>query len=391
VQLSLLEADRRKNEFVATLAHELRNPIAPIAHAADILELAGSDDSRVEQARRIIANQIQQIKRLVDDLLEIERIARGKIQLNKERVELRQVLQCAVQAVRPLLEQADQELSIEQPRQPIWLDVDRTRMVQVIVNLLHNAVKFTPDGGRITLCGKMEGPEAVVEVRDTGTGIPPDMLSRIFELFTQVDDGSARSRGGLGIGLNLVRDLVELHGGRVQAASDGPGRGSTFVVRLPRLPTDACRARLDGAHPEQGPPPQPHRVLLVDDHKSIVDSLAVLLREKGHDACCAYDAVSALETARRYLPDVVVSDIGLPGMDGYELAARLRRDPLTQNTRLVALTGFSHEEVRRRILEAGFSQYLVKPLTISELDALLESDAPCNGDSERVPHSSQSS
>jgi PAS domain S-box-containing protein len=390
VQLSLLEADRRKNEFVATLAHELRNPIAPIAHAVEILKLAGSNDPRVEQGCEIITHQVRQVRHLVDDLMEIERIALGKIRLHKERVELRQVFQCAAEAVRPLLEQRDQEFTIELPQEPVWLDVDRTRIVQVIGNLLHNAVKFTPYGGKIALSGKAEGSQAVVVVRDTGAGIPPEMLLGIFDLFTQVDDGSARALGGLGIGLNLVRDLVQLHGGSVQAASDGPGRGSTFVVRLPRMLTASRRERLDGPHLETGPPPKPQRVLLVDDHKSIVDSLAALLRQKGHDACCAYDAVSALETARRYLPDIVVSDIGLPGMDGYELAARLRRDPLMQNTRLVALTGFSHEEVRRRILEAGFSQYLVKPLTISELDALLEADAPCNGDSEIFTRSPQS-
>lgn len=373
VQQTLLDADRRKNEFVATLAHELRNPIAPIAHAVEILQRVQSDDPAIVEAREIIAEQIQQIKRLVDDLLEIERVARGKIHLDKEKVALKALVNRAVGAARPLIEQRGQQLDIETPDEPVWLEVDAARIVQVLGNLLHNAIKFTPQGGRIRIAAEYDeqGQSASLSVRDTGAGIPPEMLSRIFDLFAQVESGSEKSGGGLGIGLKLVRELVELHGGTVEAHSEGAGRGSEFVVRLPCVSPSSRTTRIDAAEVKTEPAAQRRRVLLVDDHQNIVRSLAALVRAEGHEAQCAYDAVSALEIARSFQPHLVVTDIGLPGMDGYELALRLRGDPLTNNARLVAMTGFSHEEVLRRIKDAGFDDILVKPFAVAELNGML--------------------
>jgi signal transduction histidine kinase/CheY-like chemotaxis protein len=370
---ALAEADRRKDEFLAMLGHELRNPLAPIRNAVRILELRGSPDRQLHWACGVIDRQAAQLARLVDDLLDVSRISRGKITLLKEPVELTDVIARAVESCRPQLEERRHELSVALPLEKVWLQADATRLAQVVANLLNNAAKYTAEGGRIGLSAQREGAEIVLRVRDNGVGIEADMLPRVFDLFAQADHTLDRAAGGLGIGLTLVKSLVELHGGRVEAFSAGLGQGSEFVIRLPVLTRDA-EPPLTRAAPAPAPPSR--RVLAVDDNVDAVESLALLLSAQGHEVRTAYDGPAAVAAAAAFQPEVVFLDIGLPHMDGYEVARRLRGQAGLSITLLVALTGYGQEEDRRRADEAGFDAYLIKPADPTTLQRLLQSATP---------------
>jgi two-component system CheB/CheR fusion protein len=365
---ALAEADRRKDEFLAMLAHELRNPLAPIRNALQIMRLRGVHDPALESARDIIERQVQHLTRLVEDLLDVSRITRGKVQLRKERVDLSATATLALEIARPLIEKRHHRLSVELAAGPLWLEADPVRLEQVISNLLNNAAKYTDPGGHITLTTAREGDEAVLRVRDTGIGISPEMQARIFDLFIQADRALDRSQGGLGIGLTLVRRLVELHGGTIHVASPGPGRGSEFSVRLPVV------ERPEEAAAPASPPPatagRAKRVVVVDDNKDGAESLAMLLRFWGHDTVVAHDGRAALAMVAAEAPDVVLLDIGLPGMDGYQVARALR-ERLDSRPVLVALTGYGQDEDRRRSREAGFDHHLTKPVDPEALKGLL--------------------
>jgi PAS domain S-box-containing protein len=368
-------ADRRKDEFLAMLAHELRNPLAPIRNAAQVIRLVGTADPNVQRATELVERQVQHMTRLVDDLLDVSRITSGKIKLQKEPVELAAVVGRAVETARPLIEARRHELAVTLPREAVPLEADPTRLAQVIANLLTNAAKYTEEGGHVRLTVEREGGTAVVRVRDDGVGIPSEMLSSVFTLFTQVDRTLARSEGGLGIGLTLVKSLTELHGGTVEARSEGPGTGSEFIVRLPvaRTPQapDAGPADPAGA----GRPP-PRRVLVVDDNVDAAESLAMLLRVGRHDVRTAHDGATALQLAGAFRPEVVLLDIGLPRMDGYQVARRLREQEGMGGAVLVALTGYGQDEDRRRSQEAGFDRHLVKPADPTALNDILASFEP---------------
>jgi PAS domain S-box-containing protein len=383
---ALREADRRKDEFLATLAHELRNPLAPIRNAVQILRKKGGADSGLLFARDIIDRQVQQLARLVDDLLDVSRITRGKIELRKERTEVSAIVEHALETSRPLIEAARHKLTVTFAAEPLWVMADVTRMAQVLSNLLNNAAKYTRPGGNLQLAVERDGGEAVIRVRDDGIGIPPEMLSRIFEMFTQVDSSLERSQGGLGIGLTIAQRLVEMHGGVLEAVSDGPDRGSELTVRLP-LPAEGAAAR--NGEEEDGEPAVSTRaraalrVLVVDDNSDSADSLAVWLELTGHDVRTAYDGQQALAVARELRPDVIFLDIGMPGMSGYEVARRLREQPETRDVLLLAMTGWGQEEDRRRSREAGFDEHLVKPLDPKGLEERLAELAAQRGKSSR--------
>jgi signal transduction histidine kinase len=370
---ALKEADRRKDEFLATLAHELRNPLAPLVSGLKVLGLA-ADPPTVARTHAIMGRQLDHLVRLVDDLLDISRVTSGKVQLRREGIDLRDAIGAAVETSRPLIEAAGHTLSVRLPDVPLPLHADPTRVAQVVANLLTNAAKYTPDGGRIDVTAERDGDSAVVRVTDTGMGIPADMLPKVFDLFTQVGKHLDRSQGGLGIGLALVRRLVEMHGGSVVAESAGAGRGSTFTVRLPA----GVSATPASAAEPPSPPPAARRVLVVDDNADAANSLALLLELGGHRTAVAYTGAEAVPTARTFRPEVVFLDIGLPGMNGYEVAAALRQAEGGSRAVLVALTGWGAEEDRRRSREAGFDFHLVKPVDSSQLGAVLAA-APSGG------------
>ena len=365
------DADRRKDEFLAMLAHELRNPMAPIRNTVQVMRLMAPANPQLQWAHEVIERQILHLNRLVDDLLDVSRITRGKIRLQMEPLDVTAAVNVAVETSRPLIESRKHELILSLPSQPLRVDADPTRLAQVLANLLNNAAKYTQEGGRVWLSVEREGDEAVFRVRDNGSGIPPEMLPRIFDLFTQVDQSLDRSQGGLGIGLTLVRRLVEMHHGTVKASSAGPGQGSEFVVRLPALAPGTT-----GFKPTNGglAPSAPHakyRVLVVDDNVDAADSLAVLVRLHGHEVRIANDGHTALETAQDFRPEVVLLDIGLPGMNGYEVARRLRAGADGNRLLLAAVTGYGHAEDRSRSRQAGIDHHLVKPIDPEALRQLL--------------------
>jgi PAS domain S-box-containing protein len=361
---ALREADRRKDEFIATLAHELRNPLAPMRNAVYLLRAAPAAADRVVD---IMDRQVAHMVRLVDDLLEVSRITRGKVDLKREPVDLATAVRAAVDTARPLIDTAGHRLTVELPAEPVTADADPVRLVQVVTNLLNNAAKYTPAGGAVTVVAGREADRAVVRVRDTGVGIPADMLARVFDLFTQVDRTRRQAQGGLGIGLALVKSLVELHGGAVEAHSDGLGKGSEFVVRLP-LAAGPAAATDPTAHAR---PLADRRVLIVDDNRDAAESLADLLRHLGGRVEVAHDGPAALAAAGRFRPAVVLLDIGMPGTDGYEVARRLRADPDQRGLVIVALTGWAQDEDRRRSRAAGFDHHLAKPVAADTLRAVL--------------------
>jgi signal transduction histidine kinase/ActR/RegA family two-component response regulator len=365
------EADRRKNEFLSMLAHELRNPLAPIRNAVQILRLRGPREPEQQSIQDMIDRQVQQLVRLVDDLLDISRITRGKIRLQTEPTELTAVVQRAVETSRPLIDARRHDLTVSLPDQPVRVQGDPVRLAQVLGNLLNNAAKYTEDGGKIWLTVERANGEAVCRVRDTGLGIPSDMLASVFDPFTQVDRSLDRSQGGLGIGLTLVKQLVELHAGRVQVHSAGLDQGSEFVVRLPALAGEVSHGPSTNGTPARPPADVPRcRVLVVDDNVDGAESLAVLLRIGGHDVRVCHDGAAGLMVADEFWPELVFLDIGLPGLDGYEVARRLRARP--ERIVLIALTGYGQEEDVRRSRQAGFDRHLVKPADPASLAALFE-------------------
>ncbi|MFL5340760.1 MAG: PAS domain S-box protein [Gemmataceae bacterium] len=376
---ALREADRRKDEFLAVLAHELRNPLAPVRSALQIMRLAGDNRYAVEQARSMMERQVQQMVRLVDDLLDVSRITRGNVELKKERVALSSVVATAVETSRPLIEAARHELHVAIPAETVELEADATRLAQVLSNLLNNAAKYSDPGGKIWVTAQRDGPQVEVGVRDTGIGIPREMLPRVFDLFTQVDRGSDKTQGGLGVGLSLVRNLVEMHGGSVSAHSDGPGRGSEFTIRLP-LAAERPAAAGGPNGPQAGAAARPmRRVLVVDDNTDAALALGMLLRMLGHDVRTAPDGPAALEEVAEFRPEVAFLDIGMPGMSGYDLARQLRATPGGESTFLVALTGWGQAEDRRYAHEAGFDEHLTKPADPAKLVELLHTTRPPAG------------
>jgi signal transduction histidine kinase len=366
---ALADADRRKDEFLAVLGHELRNPLAPIRNAVLLLRRLGTADPEVRRSTDLIDRQVQAMSRLVDDLLDVSRIRSGKVKLQREPVDLAAAVARGVETARPLIDARGHELKVALPPEPVRLEADPTRLAQVIGNLLTNAAKYTPEGGHIGLSVERHPGDVVLRVRDDGVGIGADFLPHVFDLFTQDDHSPARSGGGLGIGLTLVKTLVELHGGHVAARSDGPDKGSEFVVWLPAPDRPAPAERRSEWGVRRLAPPR--RVLVVDDNVDAAESLATLLRVERHEVYTAHDGPTALATAEAFRPEVVLLDIGLPQMDGYEVARRLRARAGFEKALLVALTGYGQEEDRRRAAEAGFDAYLVKPADPLALHELL--------------------
>ena len=370
---SLKDADRRKDEFLATLAHELRNPLAPISNALHILRLSGDLPPAAERVRDIMERQVNHLVRLVEDLLEVSRVTRGKIELRKEPVDLARVIESAVDTSRPLIEAAGHQLAISLSPEVIILHADPVRLVQVISNLLNNAAKYTETGGQIWLTAQRDGNQVLISVRDNGMGIPPDMLPRVFDMFAQVEPKLRSSQGGLGIGLTLAKNLIQIHGGQIETRSEGLGKGSEFIVRLPlAAPPDAAAPQ--PTFPPSAKKPLPVRkILVVDDTQAAVYILGRLLEALGQQVRTANSGAAALENVQQEKPDVVISDIAMPNMDGYELAQRLRQLPSMESVVLVALTGYGQDNDRRRALESGFDYHLVKPASIESLQELLAS------------------
>ena len=367
VAADLSNADRRKDEFLATLAHELRNPLAPLRNALQIIGLSPDPDAK-ERARKLMERQLGLMVRLVDDLMDVSRITRGKVELRKERVQLSAVVGSAVETSRPLIEQMGHELTVRVVKPPVVVDADPTRLAQVFANLLNNAAKYSDRGGHIWLTAEREGSDVVVSVKDTGIGIPPDKLTSIFDMFSQVDRSLEKAQGGLGIGLTLVRRLVEMHDGRVEARSEGVGRGAEFVVRLP-LVVEAPVPQRD--HGEPGALKSSLRILIVDDNRDGADSLAEMLRLMGNDTRTAYDGQQGVAVTGDFRPDVVLMDIGLPKLNGYEAARRIREQPWGKHAVLIAVTGWGQDEDRRRSHDAGFDHHMVKPVDPAALMKLL--------------------
>jgi PAS domain S-box-containing protein len=369
-QEALKEADRRKDEFLATLAHELRNPLAPIRNAVQLLKRSPAIESSARAAAQdVMDRQVSHMVRLIDDLLDVSRITRGKLELRREPVELAAVVDLALETARPHL---TQRLTIKLPGEPIRLDADAVRLSQVLSNLLNNAAKFTPKSGHISVTATLEGSAVAIRVRDDGAGIPADQLPHLFRIFSQVGSPLDRAVGGLGIGLSLARSLVELHGGSIEAHSAGLGKGSEFIVRLPVL------ALPDGSEVTFLPPPRAYsgavrRVLVVDDVRDSTESLAALLRSDGNEVETAADGLEALQKAEAFKPDLILLDLGLPNLNGYEACALIRRRPWGKGIVIVALTGWGQEEDRRRTLSAGFDAHLVKPVQYEAVRALLAS------------------
>ena len=366
----LRDADLRKDEFLATLAHELRNPLAPIRNGLQVLRLSGTENGTVAEARTMMERQLSQMVRLVDDLLDVSRITRNKLDLRRQRVALAAVVQSAVETSRPLIEQLRHTLSLTLPPDPVHIDADPVRLAQVFSNLLNNSAKYTEPGGRIWLAAEVSGHEVAVRVRDTGLGIPAEALPRIFEMFSQVDRNMERAQGGLGIGLTLVRRLVELHGGKVEARSDGPSRGSEFTVRLPLMKEGVIGSHVPTTA-DGRPTTLKQRILIVDDNHDSALSLGMMLDLMGNDTRTAHDGLAAVEAAAEFRPDLILLDIGLPKLNGYEACRRIREQPWSKGMVIVALTGWGQEQDRRRSAEAGFDHHMVKPVEVAGLEKLL--------------------
>jgi signal transduction histidine kinase/CheY-like chemotaxis protein len=368
---ALRDADRRKDVFLAMLAHELRNPLAPIRNSVQIFRAIGPPTSELQWATEVIDRQVHQMTRLVDDLLDVSRITTGKIELRRTRVELAAVVNAAVEASRPLIEKRGHDLVVILPREPAFLEADSARLSQVLMNLLNNAAKYTDGNGRISVTAERIEDQIRISVKDTGIGIPRDMLPHVFEMFTQVERSLERAEGGLGIGLTLVQRLVEMHGGTVEARSEGPGKGSEFIVQLPSLREETDQPPEGHMDSENLAPQIKRRILVVDDNRDSAESLVVLLRMMGNEVRTAHDGLEAVETASEFYPDVILLDIGLPKLDGYEVARRVRQNPAAGKTVLIALTGWGQEEDRRRSREAGFDHHLTKPIDFDTLQELL--------------------
>jgi signal transduction histidine kinase/ActR/RegA family two-component response regulator len=371
----LAGADRRKDEFLAMLAHELRNPLAPIQSALEILQLPNASSAIIAEAEEILGRQVKHLIRLVDDLLDMARISRGKIELRKEWIALETVVARAIETARPLIDARGHELTVALPPQPVMIEADPTRLAQVISNLLNNAAKYSETRGHIWLTARRDRDRLAIQVRDQGIGISPDVLPSIFDLFVQAERGRDRTHGGMGIGLTLVRRLVELHGGTVEALSAGPGKGSEFTIRLPfeapTSPSEESRSPVSRT-PASNRSAKPGRVLIVDDNADAASSLERLLHSRGYDSHVLFDGPSALEWVDANRPAVVILDIGMPKMDGYEVARRLRRQAGGDDLLLIALSGWGQEEDRRRSTDAGFDAHLIKPVDLAALEALFD-------------------
>lgn len=382
VELALKEADRHKDEFLAMLAHELRNPLAPINNAVQLMHRKTLGDAQLTWSRDVIGRQLAHLTRLVDDLLDVSRITRGKINLNKEVIELDALIARTVETVQPLFDERGQKLIVGTPPPSLTVYGDPTRLIQALGNILSNAAKYTEAGGTIEFFALRSGTEVELRVRDNGIGIPKELLPRLFHLFTQLDRTSGPSQSGLGIGLALVQRLVEMHGGSVAAQSDGPGRGSEFVIRLPLLlretgqsqqgPVTTTKAALEQPMKlDEGTIRIQRRILVADDNNDALESLATLLQLSGHEVYTAANGAVALAAAEQHRPEVALLDIGMPQLDGYEVARRIRAQPWGQRITLVALTGWGQDSDRRRSQEAGFDSHLVKPLDLDKLTELL--------------------
>ena len=366
------EGNRRKDEFLAMLGHELRNPLGAVSNALHCLDLGSEDKDLFEEAKVILNRQFKHVSRLVDDLLDVSRITQGKVQLRREVVELRRVIEGAVTSARSFIVSRRHELSVSIPSETVRLKADPTRVEQVLSNLLHNAAKYSEPGGHIWLSAEVEGSQVAIHIKDSGIGIDPDLLPRVFDLFTQADRSLDRSQGGLGIGLTLARSLVHLHGGELRAASAGLGQGSEFTVTLPRIiehrSTQAADLPIEAARSH---PTSSRRILLVDDNTDLAAALSGLMRRQGHDVRIAHDGHQAIDVASTFLPEVGLVDIGLPGMTGFEVAQRLRQLPGFDRVVLVAMTGYGQPEDRRRSAEAGFDHHLVKPVPPEQIQKIL--------------------
>ncbi|VTU17665.1 Autoinducer 2 sensor kinase/phosphatase LuxQ [Variovorax sp. PBL-H6] len=367
----LRDADQRKTEFLATLAHELRNPLAPLGTALSLLSRKKPPPDEAVKYYELMSRQVEHMVRLVNDLMEVSRITRGKIELHLGPVLLDAVIEDAIELSRPLFDRAGHSLTLELGPDPLVVRGDAVRLTQVFSNLLNNAAKYTPPGGRVTVTARQESRQAVVAVSDTGTGLAPDMLKSIFEMFVQVSGTSREAQGGLGIGLTLVKSLVELQGGSIEATSEGLGRGATFTVRLPLAKSTSVSRRRTRVSQDGWAPSIEGTILVVDDNRDAADSLAELLGTMGANALVAYGGEEALQVAREHEIDIAVLDIGMPGMDGCELARHLRAEPRGANLKLIALTGWGQQGYRDRIASAGFDHHLLKPLNLSEFMALL--------------------
>jgi signal transduction histidine kinase len=379
VELALKEADRHKDEFLAMLAHELRNPLAPIRNAVQLMHRRSINDPQLVWSRDVIERQLAHLTRLVDDLLDVSRITRGKINLNKEVIEIGALVARTVETVQPLIEERGHSLSVQLPSGILAVLGDPTRLSQALGNVLGNAAKYTERGGHITLSATQLDSEVEIRVSDNGIGIPADLLPMIFNLFTQLDRTSGPTQSGLGIGLALVQRLIEMHGGHVTAHSDGPGRGSEFVIRIPLFIREAApghssnkpSALEQSMMNAEGAPRTQRRILVADDNNDALESLATLLQLSGHEVYTAANGAVALESAEQHRPEVALLDIGMPKLDGYEVARRIRAQPWGQRITLVALTGWGQDSDRRRSQEAGFDSHLVKPLDLDKLTELL--------------------
>jgi len=378
---ALKDADARKDQFLATLAHELRNPLSPISNALQLWPRVANDPAEMDHLRAVISRQVKQLIRLIDDLMDFSRIARGKSKLRRQAVDVAALIRDAVEAVQPLISTMSHRFSVEVPDQPVFVNGDAARLTQVFSNILNNAAKYTPRDGAVRVLVERDGDRAVIRVRDNGLGIPPQLLGAIFEAFRQVDSTLDRSQGGLGIGLTLARQFVELHGGTIEAHSAGVGQGSEFVVRLPALASvpDLVPTGVPAVAARDGRAPRPrrqvaevrHRVLVVDDLTESAETLASILKWMGHDAVALNEGPAAIDWILANHPDLVFLDIAMPGLDGYVVARRLRQHPELRATVLVALTGYGQQEDRRRALEAGFDFHLIKPMDIAALEDLL--------------------
>jgi PAS domain S-box-containing protein len=370
-EMMLRAADRRKDEFLALLAHELRNPLAPLRHGLQVLRLAGGDAGIVTDVRTMMDRQLEHMVRLIDDLLDIARIGQNKIELKRARVPLAAVINSAVETARPVIEAERHELNISLPSEPLFLDADITRLAQVFSNLLSNSAKYTRPGGKIWLTVERESEDAIVAVRDNGIGIPADALQRVFEMFCQIDRSIERATGGLGIGLALVKGLVEMHGGTVVADSDGLGRGSTFTVRLPTLatiPEPASASLALDVPPIVG---NGRRILVADDNRDSAVTLAKLLQLLSNDVRTVHDGVEAVEQAEEFRPEVILMDVGMPGLNGYDATRRIREQPWGRTAIIIALTGWGQEGDRIQSREAGCDGHLVKPVSLAALETIL--------------------
>ena len=389
VEEALKESDRRKDEFLATLAHELRNPLAPIRSGLEVIRHLGDNREQLEETLDILQRQTSQIVHLVDDLLDISRISQGKIHLRKERIELKTAVEIAVESSRGLIDEAENELIVSLPAEPIYLEADLTRVAQILLNILNNAARFSEQAGTISLIAHTTEEHAIVRIKDTGLGIPPEMLTDIFDMFGQIETPDEQARGGLGIGLSVVKKLVEMHGGSVQAFSDGLGKGSEFVVTLPLAMEQSEANTTNGSaeetvrqsaqlkmpnDPASRSEGKPRRLLVVDDNDDAAVMLGTLLSMEGHSVRVAHDGKAALDIAAEFQPEICLCDIGLPGMNGYELASRLRS--LFPHALLISVSGWGREEDHRRSRESGFHHHLVKPVNFEDIVDLIHDSPP---------------